>query len=168
MVGYCSLSRRRRFRQRFVSGEYTFTLFVVLAIALLLSWLVAGIFTPLLGYTLLPSKIEKHEGHGRAFTIFQKVLLWSMRHRLVTIGATFAIFAASVDGMQSVPKQFFPASDRPELLVGWTRFTRRKPRWTVSRSRLRAIPTSSAERAEQERQRGAELVADVGEELGLR
>jgi multidrug efflux pump subunit AcrB len=102
------------------AGEYTFTLFVVLAIALLLSWLVAGIFTPLLGYTLLPSKIEKHEGHGRAFTIFQKVLLWSMRWRWVTIGATFAIFAASVYGMQSVPKQFFPASDRPELLVDWT------------------------------------------------
>ncbi len=102
------------------AGEYTFTLFVVLAIALLLSWLVAGIFTPLLGYNLLPSKIEKHEGHGRAFTIFQKVLLWSMRWRWVTIGATFAIFAASVYGMQSVPKQFFPASDRPELLVDWT------------------------------------------------
>ena len=102
------------------AGEYTFTLFVVLAIALLLSWTVAGIFTPLLGYTLLPSKIEKHEGHGRAFTIFQKVLLWSMRWRWVTIGATFAIFAASVYGMQSVPKQFFPASDRPELLVDWT------------------------------------------------
>ena len=102
------------------AGEYTFTLFVVLAIALLLSWTVAGIFTPLLGYKLLPSKIEKHEGHGRAFTIFQKVLLWSMRWRWVTIGATFAIFAASVYGMQSVPKQFFPASDRPELLVDWT------------------------------------------------
>ena len=102
------------------AGEYTFTLFVVLAIALLLSWTVAGIFTPLLGYNLLPSKIEKHEGHGRAFTIFQKVLLWSMRWRWVTIGATFAIFAASVYGMQSVPKQFFPASDRPELLVDWT------------------------------------------------
>src|SRR5208337_1684391 len=102
------------------AGEYTFTLFVVLAIALLLSWLVAGIFTPLLGYNLLPSKIEKHEGHGRAFTIFQKVLLWSMRWRWVTIGATFAIFGASVYGMQSVPKQFFPASDRPELLVDWT------------------------------------------------
>ncbi len=102
------------------AGEYTFTLFVVLAIALLISWTVAGIFTPLLGYTLLPSKIEKHEGHGRAFTIFQKVLLWSMRWRWVTIGATLAIFAASVFGMQSIPKQFFPASDRPELLVDWT------------------------------------------------
>jgi len=60
------------------------------------------------------------KGTAAPFTIFQKVLLWSMRHRLVTIGATFAIFAASVYGMQSVPKQFFPASDRPELLVGWT------------------------------------------------
>ncbi len=102
------------------AGEYTFTLFAVLAIALLLSWLVAGIFTPLLGYTLLPSKIDKHEGHGRAFKAFQNVLLWCMRWRWVTIGATLAIFATALFGMQSVQKQFFPASDRPELLVDWT------------------------------------------------
>ena len=102
------------------AGEYTFTLFAVLSIALLLSWLVAGIFTPLLGHTLLPSKLDKHEGHGRAFKAFQSVLLWSMRWRWVTIGATFAIFGLALFGMQSVPKQFFPASDRPELLVDWT------------------------------------------------
>ena len=102
------------------AGEYTFTLFAVLAIALLLSWLVAGIFTPLLGYTLLPSKLEKHEGHGRAFMVFRKVLLWSMRWRWVTIAVTVAIFLAALLGMQSVPKQFFPSSDRPELLVDWT------------------------------------------------
>jgi multidrug efflux pump subunit AcrB len=102
------------------AGEYTFTLFAVLSIALLLSWLVAGVFTPLLGHTLLPSKLDKHEGHGRAFKAFQSVLLWSMRWRWVTIGATFAIFGLALFGMQSVPKQFFPASDRPELLVDWT------------------------------------------------
>ena len=102
------------------AGEYTFTLFAVLAIALLLSWLVAGIFTPLLGYTLLPKTLHKHEKPSRFFAAFQKALLWSMRWRWVTIGGTLAIFAASVFGMQSVPKQFFPASDRPELLVDWT------------------------------------------------
>jgi len=102
------------------AGEYTFTLFVVLALALLLSWLVAGVFTPLLGHTLLPSKIDKHAGGGRAFRLFRAVLLWSMRWRWATIAATFAIFAASAYGLQLVPKQFFPASDRPELLVDWT------------------------------------------------
>jgi multidrug efflux pump subunit AcrB len=102
------------------AGEYTFTLFVVLAVALLLSWLVAGVFTPLLGYVLLPSTLHKHEKPSRVFALFQKALLWAMRWRWITIGVTVAIFAASVYGMGSVPKQFFPPSDRPELLVDWT------------------------------------------------
>jgi multidrug efflux pump subunit AcrB len=102
------------------AGEYTFTLFVVLAIALLFSWLVAGVFTPLLGYVLLPSTMHKHEKPSRFFTTFQNTLHWAMRWRWATIGITILIFAASLFGLQSVPKQFFPASDRPELLVDWT------------------------------------------------
>ena len=102
------------------AGEYTFTLFVVLAIALLFSWLVAGIFTPLLGYKLLPPKMHAHEKPSRFFTMFQKTLHRAMQWRWATIGITMLIFAASFYGIQSVPKQFFPASDRPELLVDWT------------------------------------------------
>jgi multidrug efflux pump len=102
------------------AGEYTFTLFVVLAIALLFSWLVAGIFTPLLGYKLLPPKMHAHEKPSRFFTMFQKVLHLTMQWRWATVGITMLIFAASFYGIQSVPKQFFPASDRPELLVDWT------------------------------------------------
>ena len=102
------------------AGEYTFTLFVVLAIALLFSWLVAGIFTPLLGYQLLPPTMHAHEKPSRLFAMFQKALHLAMRWRWATIGITVLIFAASVYGIQSVPKQFFPASDRPELLVDWT------------------------------------------------
>ncbi len=102
------------------AGEYTFTLFVVLAMALLFSWLVAGIFTPLLGYKLLPPKMHAHEQPSRFFILFQKTLHLAMQWRWATIGITMLIFGASVYGIQSVPKQFFPASDRPELLVDWT------------------------------------------------
>ena len=102
------------------AGEYTYTLFVVLAVSLLLSWTVAGLFTPLLGVTLLPSVIKKHEKPGRFFVMFQTVLRWAMRWRWATIGVTVAVFAVALYAMQLVPKQFFPPSDRPELLVDWT------------------------------------------------
>ena len=102
------------------AGEYTYTLFIVLALSLLLSWLVAGIFTPLLGFTLLPAKIKKHEKPGRFFLLFQAMLLAAMRWRWATIAVTIAAFAASLVALQSVPKQFFPSSDRPEILVDWT------------------------------------------------
>jgi multidrug efflux pump subunit AcrB len=102
------------------AGEYTYTLFVVLAVSLLLSWVVAGLFTPLLGVTLLPSVIKKHEKPGRFFVMFQTLLRWAMRWRWATVGVTVAIFAVALYALQLVPKQFFPPSDRPELLVDWT------------------------------------------------
>jgi multidrug efflux pump len=102
------------------AGEYTFTLFVVLALSLLLSWLVAGLFTPLLGVALLPAKIKKHEKPGRFFLGFQAALLAAMRWRWATISITVVAFIAALFALQTVPKQFFPPSDRPELLVDWT------------------------------------------------
>ena len=93
--------------------------------------------------------IKKHEEHGRFFMIFQTVLRWAMRWRWATIGVTFAIFAVALYGMQFVPKQFFPASDRPELLVDSTlpdNSTIHETSAQMDRfeKRSRAIPTSSA------------------------
>lgn len=103
------------------AGEYTFTLFVVLAISLLMSWVVAVLFTPLLGVALLPKTMAKHhEKQGRLSNLFLRTLRLAMRWRWVSIGATFAVFAFSLFGMGFVQKQFFPSSDRPELLVDWT------------------------------------------------
>lgn len=102
------------------AGEYTYTLFVVLALALLLSWLVAGIFTPLLGFKILPKAIHKHETPNRFFSAFQAMLRFAMRKRWATIGVTVVAFVVALGGLQVVPKQFFPSSDRPELLVDWT------------------------------------------------
>lgn len=103
------------------AGEYTFTLFVVIAISLLLSWIVAVIFTPLLGVTLLPRSLPRHHDKpGRFFTLFARTLRLAMRWRWTTIGATFAMFALALFGMNFVQNQFFPSSDRPELIVDWT------------------------------------------------
>ncbi|BCH21574.1 efflux RND transporter permease subunit [Mesorhizobium sp. L-8-3] len=103
------------------AGEFTFTLFVVIAASLLLSWMVAVVFTPLLGVALLPKTMKKHHDKpSRLATVFSRVLDGAMRWRWLTIVVTVAIFGASLYGMRFVEQQFFPSSDRPELLVDFT------------------------------------------------
>ncbi len=103
------------------AGEYCKTLFDVLALALVASWFVAVIFSPLIGVWILPKQIKKAggggHGTGRMERMFRPVLIWAMRLRWVTIAVTIALFAASVYGAGFVQQQFFPASDRPEILV---------------------------------------------------
>ncbi|WP_337266895.1 efflux RND transporter permease subunit [Oryzifoliimicrobium ureilyticus] len=102
------------------AGEFTFTLFVVIAVSLLTSWIVAVLFTPLLGVTLLPKSMKKHEDHkGRFARLFEGALKLAMRWRWVTIVLTVLAFGLSVMGMGLVQQQFFPNSDRPELIVDW-------------------------------------------------
>jgi multidrug efflux pump len=100
------------------AGEFTFSLFVVIAVALVVSWVVAVLFAPLVGVTLLPSTM-KHasEKPGRIRRMFHTVLRAAMQFRWVTIGLTIVIFAASIFSMRFVERQFFPSSDRPELIV---------------------------------------------------
>ncbi|KPF67384.1 ACR family transporter [Bosea sp. AAP35] len=103
------------------AGEYTFTLFVVIAVSLLLSWIVAVLFAPLLGVTLLPKTMKKHHDKpSRLSTMFSRVLFGAMRWRWLTIGVTVALFVVSLYGMRFVEQQFFPSSDRSELLVDFT------------------------------------------------
>jgi multidrug efflux pump len=103
------------------AGEYTFTLFVVIAVSLLVSWIVAVLFTPLLGVTILPASMKAHhEGKkGRFAEAFFRVLAICMRRRWMTIAVTVAAFALAIFGMTFVQQQFFPSSDRPELVVDW-------------------------------------------------
>jgi multidrug efflux pump len=101
------------------AGEYTFSLFAVVALALVISWIVAVLFAPLIGVTILPDKM-KHTAEtepGQIVRGFRYVLTGAMRAKWLTIGLALAALAASVFGMRFVPQQFFPASDRPELLV---------------------------------------------------
>src|SRR6516162_1782218 len=106
---------------RSAAGEYTFSIFVVVGLALMLSWLVAVIFAPLLGVYLL----KKPEGKvstepGRLMRGFRALLVAAMRARWLTIGLTLAAFVAAIFASPMVPRQFFPSSDRPELLVDLT------------------------------------------------
>jgi multidrug efflux pump subunit AcrB len=103
---------------RSAAGEYTYSIFAVVAIALLTSWVVAAYFTPLLGVWILKKPKAVHTGGpGPIMRTFRRFLVLAMRARWVTIAATLALFAVALYGMNFVPQQFFPASDRPELLV---------------------------------------------------
>ncbi|MBM3117606.1 efflux RND transporter permease subunit [Jeongeupia naejangsanensis] len=103
------------------AGEYTFSIFAVVGIALMLSWIVAVVFTPYIGFKLLPEQ-AKHEAHdvyqGRFYRRFRTLVTWCITWRKTTIAATAVAFIAAIVVFATlIPKQFFPASSRPELMV---------------------------------------------------
>ncbi|WP_421994642.1 efflux RND transporter permease subunit [Reyranella sp.] len=103
------------------AGEYTYSLFAVIAAALLISWVVAVLLTPLLGVTMLPRTAPAGgERQSRLKAWFLPALLRTMRWRWLTIAVTLGLFAVSLFAFRYVQDQFFPASDRPELLVDMT------------------------------------------------
>lgn len=107
------------------TGEYVYSLFQVVGISLILSWIVAVLFTPYIGFKLL--KEEAHGSHAahdedavyrRGFYVkFRRFVDFCLVRRWWVIGITLAAFAGSLLLFSVVPKQFFPASDRPELMV---------------------------------------------------
>jgi multidrug efflux pump len=100
------------------AGEYTFSLFAVVTIALLVSWFVAVIFIPLLGAAILvPPGKTNTAAPGRIFRIYRAFLMFAMRAKWLTIAVSLLLFVGSVIALPSIPRQFFPSSDRPELLV---------------------------------------------------
>lgn len=104
-------------------GEYAGNIFWVLAFSLLVSWLVAVTFTPYLGVKLLPD--YKHPEAGAhdpyatpAYEKLRSLVTWCVTHRKTVVGATVALLVLSIMGMAGpVQKQFFPTSDRTEVLV---------------------------------------------------
>ncbi|WP_339448025.1 efflux RND transporter permease subunit [Pseudomonas sp. EA_5y_Pfl2_R50] len=100
------------------AGEYTFTLFAVIAVAMLVSWVVAVFFAPVIGVHILSANVKPHEAEpGRVGRAFNGGLLWAMRNRWWAIGITVLLFVLSIFCMRFVQNQFFPSSDRPEILV---------------------------------------------------
>ena len=103
------------------AGEYTFSLFAVVAIALIASWFVAVIFAPILGAAILkPPQTTQSTAPakpGWVFRTYRRFLTGAMRARWLTIALTVALFVASFLALPLIPRQFFPSSDRPELLV---------------------------------------------------
>jgi len=101
------------------AGEYTISLFYVVGIALIASWFVAVLFTPLLGaYILKPPPADGLEKPpGRFLRGFQRLLRLSIRLRWITFAVTAGLFALAYVGLAQVERQFFPSSDRNELIV---------------------------------------------------
>lgn len=103
------------------AGEYTFSIFAVVAIALIVSWLGAVIFAPLIGKALLKApKAGASNKPSRVLDAYARFLNAAIRARWLTIGLTLAAFAASMFLIRFVPQQFFPPSDRVELTVDLT------------------------------------------------
>lgn len=100
------------------AGEYTFSLFAVVTIALIVSWFVALVFAPVVGvWVLRPPRPGKTQGPGRIARMHRGLLRIAFRVKWLTLGLTVALFVLSILALPLVPRQFFPASDRPELLV---------------------------------------------------
>jgi multidrug efflux pump len=106
------------------TGEYTFSIFAVTTIALLVSWVVSVLFVPYLGYKLLPD-FHKAGGHVDELAVYRKpfyerfrrLVNWCVGHRWTVIGITVAAFAVAIGLFRFVQQQFFPAASRPELIV---------------------------------------------------
>ena len=100
------------------AGEYTFSLFAVVGIALIVSWFVAVIFAPLLGVALLtPPKTAEAGGPSRVLRLYQSFLGLAMRAKWVTIPLTLALFVASLLGSSPCSKAILPGIRSAELLV---------------------------------------------------
>lgn len=122
-------------------GEYTGSLFWVVALALMISWVVAVVFTPFLGVKLLPDM--KPHGPGAhdpnaiymtgPYRALRRIIGWCVRRRLTVVAATLGVFAAAIAGFGLVQQQFFPLSERPELF-----FQLRMPEGTAIGATLEA------------------------------
>jgi multidrug efflux pump subunit AcrB len=104
-------------------GEYTYAIFAVTVIALVLSWWVSVYFVPYLGTLLLKVKPQGEHGgehelfDGPFYRHFRTAVTWCVEYRWKAIGITILIFVLGIVGMGRVQQQFFPDSSRPEILV---------------------------------------------------
>ena len=105
------------------AAEFTSSIFVVVSIALLISWLVSVLIVPLLGTILIKPKIteQNHDPYDKKFyQVFKNVLTWCLTKRKLVLSITVACFAGSIVLMSFVKSEFFPPSTRPELIAEMT------------------------------------------------
>ncbi|SDI09711.1 Multidrug efflux pump subunit AcrB [Pseudomonas benzenivorans] len=107
---------------RSTAGEYTSNMFWIVGIALIASWLVAVVFTPYFGVKLLPHFNKVEGGHDALYDTprynrFRRVLARVIAGKWLVAGSVVGLFVLAILGMGLVKKQFFPISDRPEVLV---------------------------------------------------
>ncbi|MCE0463275.1 efflux RND transporter permease subunit [Pseudomonas uvaldensis] len=104
------------------AGEYTSNMFWIVGIALIASWVVAVAFTPYLGVKMLPDIKKVEGGHAAIYDTprynrFRRILTRVIARKWLVAGAVVTLFAIAILGMGLVKKQFFPTSDRPEVLI---------------------------------------------------
>jgi len=107
---------------RSTAGEYTSNMFWIVGIALIASWVVAVVFTPYLGVKMLPDFKKVEGGHAAIYDTprynrFRALLGRVIARKWLVAGAVVGLFVLAIVGMAVVKKQFFPISDRPEVLV---------------------------------------------------
>jgi multidrug efflux pump subunit AcrB len=107
---------------RSTAGEYTSNMFWIVGIALIASWVVAVVFTPYLGVKLLPNIVTREGGHAAIYDTphynrFRRALGLVIRRKWLVAGSVVGAFIVAVLGIGVVKQQFFPTSDRPEVLV---------------------------------------------------
>ncbi|AVT59463.1 efflux RND transporter permease subunit [Pectobacterium versatile] len=104
------------------AGEYTSNMFWIVGIALIASWVVAVVFTPYLGVKMLPEIKTVEGGHAaiydtRHYNQFRRLLTRVIAQKWMVASTVIVLFVVAILGMGMVKKQFFPTSDRPEVLV---------------------------------------------------
>ena len=101
------------------AGEYTISICIVVMLSLLVSWLVAVVFTPFLGYRIMKEHLHITEQlyQNWFYTRFRKLLIACIEYRRVVIATTLVLFVLALLGFSKVEQQFFPPSERTELLV---------------------------------------------------
>ena len=100
------------------ASEFAYSLFPVMSVTLMLSWLVSATLAPVLGYEWIRPTVIKKESYDSVFyRSFRRLLTWSLCHRAIVIGITLGMLAVSLFMLRFVSQEFFPASVRPELLV---------------------------------------------------
>jgi multidrug efflux pump subunit AcrB len=104
------------------AGEYAGNIFWVVGFALIVSWIVAVVFTPYLGVKMLPAIEPVEGGHAAIYDTpnyrrLRRLITFAVRHKFLTCAIVGIAFGFSVVGMGSLKQQFFPTSDRPEVLV---------------------------------------------------
>ncbi len=99
------------------AGEYCFSLFMVVLISLVASWIVAVLFSPLIGTWILTTNVKGHHGEGLFTRTFRRLLDVCLTAPILCVLLAVAVFGVSIWGSSKLQQQFFPPSDRPELLV---------------------------------------------------
>lgn len=103
-----------------MSAEFCSSLFPVIGMALIISWIVSVMIAPLFGYYLIKPAAKADEGEmyqSRFYLAFRGLLNWFLEHRKIVLATTAGLFALSIAMMGMIKQEFFPPSIRPEIII---------------------------------------------------